>query len=277
MNDNIAKAWAIYQQHTRAEEGPKPTAAGTLSRCSDTGVCLRQRGFSALKVEPSETIDPGTLLAFSIGNTIHDEIQKAVQHVWPDATVEDQIDLSHLGVSLSGHCDGHIPAMDAILEIKTISGYCAKIAWQSDAPKREHVAQAALYALGLGVGHVLMVYIAKEQDFRAGIRPGDMREWLFGMDEQILDGVTPRELAQQELDRFHEVEVAVTAGLLPDPYAPGDTGELELIDYPAPYGVQTKGGYWGCRYCQFNGLCREAGLSPSVEEVSVLLEGLTYE
>lgn len=256
----ILDVWTEYQKFTRDLEGPKPTAADTLQRCSDAGNCLRQRGFAALRTPETEEIDPGTLLAFSIGTTIHEELQAAVLHAFPGATVEDQIDLSHLGVSLSGHCDGHIPEYDAILEIKTMSGYGAKVAWNDDAPKREHIAQAAMYAIGLGVGNVLLVYVAKEQDFRSGIRPGDSREWLIGMDDEACGmGVTPRELGQIEIDRFHEVEVALEAGRLPPRMAPNDRGELRPVDEVVPYGVKSKGGYWGCRYCRWNTLCVEVG------------------
>ena len=40
------------------ENGAKPTAAGTLMRCSDAGNCLRQRGFAAAKFTGSEKVAP---------------------------------------------------------------------------------------------------------------------------------------------------------------------------------------------------------------------------
>jgi hypothetical protein len=276
----IQDAWDHHSRLTRQEEGPKPTAAGTLMRVSDTGSCLRQRGFAAAGIPECEEIDAATLLAFQLGTSIHESLQAAVARMWPAAQIETPIDLSHTGVSLSGHTDGmwEIPAHSAnsvILEAKTVGGWAAKNVWLNG-PKRADVAQAALYASGTDSAAVLMVYVAKEKAWASkalpsGINPGDMREWLLPLHEpdDMFDGLSPHDLALQELGWFAEAEQSVTEGFLPRAQAPNDEGVLEFVEYPGPYGVQSKGGYWGCRYCRHNRTCAEVGPAAVELEVAV--------
>jgi len=273
----IQDAWDHHSQSLREEEGPKPTAAGTLMRVSDTGSCLRQRGFAAAGIPECEEIDGPTLLAFQLGTSIHESLQAAVARVWPDAEIETPIDLRSTGVSLSGHTDGVIDVDGGIvLEFKTVGSWAAKNVWLNG-PKREHVAQAALYAMGVEAEAVLMVYVAKEKawaskELPSGIAPGDMREWLLPMHQADyrLGDLSPYELAQQELEWFAEVEQSVKEGFLPRAQAPNDDGDLEFVEYPGPYGVQSKGGYWGCRYCRHNQTCAQVG--PAAVELEVAIK-----
>ena len=64
------------------ENGAKPTAAGTLMRCSDAGNCLRQRGFSASRFPEAHEFDTSTLIAFSLGTSMHELLQNAIGHVY---------------------------------------------------------------------------------------------------------------------------------------------------------------------------------------------------
>jgi len=266
--DDMFDVWATYMAHKRDEEGPKPTACGTLLRVSDTGSCLRQRALSALGVEESEEIDAGTLLAFQIGNSIHDALQQALLWKVDDAQVEIPIDLRSEGVSLSGHCDGLFD--DTILEIKTVGAYAAKLAWKKG-PKPEHVAQAALYAAGTGATHVLLVYVAKEKDWRAGISPGDMREWLFHVDDDAGEGYSPRDLGEIEMDRFKRVERSVDIGLVPARLIPNDDNDLVVESRPGLYGEKSSGS-WQCRYCRHNTTCQQLGEGQvPVREIGVML------
>jgi len=258
----IEQAWADYMLAKREADGPKPTAAGTLNRCSDAGGCVRALWFAAAGTPETEQIESGTLLAFEVGTAIHEALQEAVLAGWPDAEIERPIDLSKFGVSLSGHCDGIVEhdGVKAVLEFKTVGSYAAKLAWGEDQPKREHVAQAAMYAVGVDADAVRLVYVAKEGDWRAKIKPGDMREWEYGVDEITPHAATPRELAQIEFDRFSEVQVNLAEGWVPAAYAPNNAGDLEAVTSVAPYGVPSKGHpYWGCRYCRWNSVCAACG------------------
>jgi hypothetical protein len=265
------EVWHNHQNKVRNDQGPKPTAADTLFRCSDAGSCLRKRAFSALKMEETEAIGASTLLAFEIGNSIHDSIQEAFMADFGfECEVETAIDLTPHGVSLSGHTDGIITMPDGtkiILEIKTMSGFAAKLHFNGD-PKREHVAQAGMYALGVNADAILLVYVAKEGDFRAGIKPGMVQQWYFEMDQEALPYETVREIATAELDRFKMVEDALYAKVFPAALVPNDAGDLVLVDDPPDYG--SKGKPWNCAYCQHNSLCRSLGS----EETPLTLGGV---
>jgi hypothetical protein len=274
VNLTIEAVWDHHSRAVREEEGPKPTAAGTLNRVSDTGSCLRSRGFDAAGIAESEMIDPGTLLAFGIGDHIHGSLQAAIARCWPESRIEEPIDLSDLGVSLSGHTDGIIEMSGVgrvVVEIKTAGAYAASLAWRNG-PKAEHVAQAALYAMGENVNAdaVLLVYVAKEKSrpskaLPGGINPGDMREWLLPLDDpsEFHDGATPREMGELEIGWFAQVEQSIVEGFLPRAEAPDDEGGLQFIEYPVAYGVQHPSGtYWGCRYCRHNSTCVAVGPNP---------------
>ena len=104
------------------ENGAKPTAAGTLMRCSDAGNCLRQRGFAAAKFPEAHSFDTSTLIAFSLGTSMHELLQESIGHVH-GGEFEKVVDLSPLGVSLSGSSDGvvEVDVQTRLLEIKTMS------------------------------------------------------------------------------------------------------------------------------------------------------------
>ena len=257
---DVTELFAAYQLQKRLEDGPKPTAAGTLMRCSDAGSCIRKRGFAAIEAPETEEIGPETLLAFEIGNSIHEVLQEAfLNDPGLEVEVETPIDLSHLGVSLSGHTDGIITMPNGtkiILEIKTMSGFGAKMHFRGE-PKREHVAQAGLYALGVEADGILLVYVSKESDFRSGIRPGQIAQWYYGLDDEVFFGESVRSITEDELSDCADIESIVKNGMIPAPLVPNDTGAKVLVEDPPDYGG--KGSPWNCRYCLYNSLCRTVG------------------
>jgi len=252
----------IYGEYLEDRREPKPTACDTMLRMSSTGSCLRQRAFEAQKVAETNPIDHKTLIAFDIGNTVHEGIQAACQKAF-SGQYELPLDLTQsTGVSLSGSCDGLIFLEDGtqrLLEIKTTSSYGFKLA-RDGYPKMGHIAQAALYALAAEVDELWIVYVAKQDSWRDKISVGETLEWVIGMDEEIPEwGITPRQIAELELGWFRSVQEDMALGNLPAPYIPSDNGELEFQDSPSPYGVASKGGAWQCRYCRFNQLCTFVG------------------
>lgn len=240
------------------ENGAKPTAAGTLMRCSDAGNCLRQRGFSASRFPEAHEFDTSTLIAFSLGTSMHELLQNAIGHVY-GGEFEKVVDLSPLGVSLSGSADGvvEVDGQTRLLEIKTMSSYPFKLAKQTGLPKRQHVAQAALYAMGTPeVTHLWMVYLAKESGFK-GHKAGETIEWVIALDEELFDGFTPRQIAEQELDNFRSVQQSLSEEMLPDAVVFDDDGVDMLVEKPPAYG--SKGKPWNCCYCRYQSICEACG------------------
>jgi hypothetical protein len=240
------------------ENGAKPTAAGTLMRCSDAGNCLRQRGFAAAKFPEAHSFSTSTLIAFSLGTSMHELLQESIGHVH-GGEFEKVVDLSPLGVSLSGSSDGvvEVDGQTRLLEIKTCGAYPFKLAKQTGLPKRQHVAQAALYAMGTPeVTHLWMVYLAKESAFK-GHKAGETIEWVIELDEELFDGFTPRQIAEQELDNFRSVQQSLSEEMLPDAVVFDDDGVDMLVEKPPAYG--SKGKPWNCCYCRYQSICEACG------------------
>lgn len=239
-------------------DGPKPTASGTLMRCSDAFSCLRQRGFAAAKFPDAHSIGPDTLLAFSLGNAMHEVLQNAISNSYV-SEMEAVVDLSGSGVSLSGSADGVVivDGETRLLEIKTMSAYPFKLARQSGLPKRQHVAQAALYAMGFPeVTKLWIVYLAKESAFK-GHKAGETIEFILDLDEPTFEGLTPRQVAEGELENFRSVQNDLSNNMLPDAVVFDDDGVDMLVERPPAYGSSK--GQWQCRYCRFQSICEAVG------------------
>jgi hypothetical protein len=270
-------AFAKYLQDKREADGPKDTAAGTLLRCSDAQNCLRQRGFAAAKFPEVHSIDTTVLLAFSLGTSMHELLQESISNSY-DMESEAVVDLSGSGVSLSGSADGvvEVDGQTRLLEIKTMSAYPFKLAKESGMPKRQHVAQAALYAMGFPeVTHLWVVYLAKESGFR-GHKAGEMLEFVIDLDEQIIDGYTPRQIAEQELEHFRSVQKDLSEDMLPDAIVFDDNGADMLIEKPPAYGAAK--GQWQCRFCRYQSICEAVGPTQvTLEAARTHAEWLTHE
>lgn len=255
------------------EDGPKPTALGTKMRVSDAGSCERQRWYKGMNFDESETPDMQTLLAFHVGNSIHEFVQEAFQRqaVMGDVSVDCEVpvDCRPLGADLSGSADLVVTYSDGhkvVVEVKSASAYGSKLA--KEAPKREHVAQAGLYARGLGAQEIMIVYIAKETSFRDKVRAGDVYTHHYKLTDPVWgDGrlETVFDITEFELLRFKRVEALLDAGLLPHPlvFEDGDgqigLSRLKTVEEPGPYGKPSKNGHWECRYCLYNSLCYGIG------------------
>jgi len=252
-------AFAKHLSDKNEADGPKPTAAGTLLRCSDAQNCLRQRGFAAAKFPEAHSIDTNTLLAFSLGTSMHELLQESIGNVY-DGEFEAVVDLSGSGVSLSGSADGvvEVDGETMLLEIKTMGAYPFKMAKESGLPKRQHVAQAALYAMGFPeVTKLWMVYLAKESGFR-GHKAGEMLEFIIDLDEPTFEGLSPRQVAEGELENFRSVQNDLSNNMLPDAVVFDDNGVDMLVEKPPAYG-SSKGQPWNCRYCRYQSICEACG------------------
>ena len=285
---DVQKYWMEDQIRRRDEEGPKPTAFNTPFRVSDSGACIRKRTLSAFDAMESDEFSSQTYMAFEIGNAVHKSIQDALDcdgNGWyfeaerrsSDLEVSKKVGHGIEEFGLSGHCDGIITqngsGIQTIVEIKTVSGYAAKLAWPypgNDAgPKREHVAQATLYALGVEAESIMIVYVAKEGDYRSGIKAGDIMQWDFHLHEttDYWNGQTPYDIAMNELRHFQYASRYFSKGQVAPTLVPNDDGELKLI-IDRPEYMQKGGKPWNCAYCNYNTMCRS--LSEDEEPVEMI-------
>ena len=262
----------VGQLNKYNEEGAKPTALGTRLRVSDAGSCERQRWYKGMGFDESEVPDMQTLLAFHVGNAIHDFVQEAFQRQavmgGVSVDVEVPVDCRPLGVDMSGSADLVVTYSDGhkvVVEFKSASAYGSKLAKVE--PKREHVAQAGLYARGLGADEILIVYVAKETSFRDKVRAGDVYQHRFKLNDPVFEGrlETVFDITEFELMRYKRVEKDMDDGVLSYPFvfddADGqkDLSRLKTVEVPGPFGMASKKSHWECRYCLFNSLCLGVG------------------
>lgn len=288
MEPNTTALSDAFTHHLRVlntEEGPKPTADGTILRSSDAGKCARQIGFGALGFDKDYDYSDTTLRKFLVGNWWHETLQGAVLVPQWGGEAEFTVTYRDVGLSLSGDADGvytmkndvsPFPAK-VVLEIKSSAPYgywlqkraAGSKTWKPKAgvipgPKLDYIKQAGTYALAPQVQaeyiHIVVVNKADE---------GEWAEWLIGVDEPLdfADGRTVRNIVNTELSRLADIEEQVRAGVLPAPIHPED-GLIE--DPPAHDTEGGKGQPWYCRFCDFNATCRGLGTEALQTDMSPL-------
>ena len=256
-----------YLRRQREIEGAKPTACGTSLRGSEAYGCARKIALRIGGIPEAHEPNNETLLAFKLGNTMHELLQDSMHSLWSDFESEVVVDLRPLGFDMSGHADGlySIGDKQMVLEIKTQSSFGFKLALKANKPKIEHVCQAAIYAAGLGADAVHLVYICKEGSYRDGVKPGQMLEWRYDLTDDF-DGQTVEQIAMAELWRQQEIVDGVKDGRIPLRSCWDDkVNEFVVVDSPPPY--QGKGQPWNCRYCEHRDNCAPL----PTHEVSVAL------
>lgn len=254
----------IVADQLAADRTDRPYAAGARYRMSSARACARQIAFAALKVEPDHDLPTDTLAAFSVGDDWHRLIQKALIS-WSlrtdGATVFTEVECEIPEANLGGHADALVRFTDGssvLVEIKSMARFAFDLATEGrvgnvteePGPKIEHVTQAALYATALGADAVWIVYCCKDN--------GAMAEWLIPMGVGMYQGAgpTPRELANEELDRLRWIDGHVRAEQLPPRMIPGAGPEVAA---PPKWGSKGNGPLWRCAYCRWQPTCVRAG------------------
>ncbi len=242
-------AWENDLRAERDNEGPRPTATGTLMRASGVRGCARQLAFAAAGTPESEQITTDTLVAFTMGQHLHERMQAAMERAH-GMQCEVPIEITE---NVSGNADGVYTDPDGVLtvwEAKSKSNFGFRLAMK-DGPELKDCLQAAVNAIGIGALRVHMVYVCKESDFRSGVKQGQVEEWVidlmepFGADTLYNQGC-------DELARLESIARRIQQGVLPERSIPG----IGLIENPPRYQAP-KGAPWQCRYCQWNSICIE--------------------
>ena len=249
----VASTTHAYLRADREAEGPKPTAAGTMGRASGATGCYRQLALDMARVAECEEIDFTTLVAFKLGTAMHNELQSAMASLFTDFEAEVPVDLRPFGFDVSGSADGVLHVGDAltVVEIKTEKAFPFGLAVEAGVPKLSYITQAGIYAYGLGADAIQIATVCKETDYRKQLKPGQMAEWTYGMDDIVAEvGDTVRSVAESELTRMQRIADYVSDGVIPDRVIPGEG----LVEKPPPY--QGRGAPWQCRFCRHNSTCR---------------------
>lgn len=248
----------------REEAGPRDTATGSRLRASQALKCARAIGFEILGTPESRVIPPEVLMAFDVGQKFHERLQKVLVEQM-HAEIEVVADYGDI-LEMSGHADAvyeskmfnpNVPEDDwptkkYCVEIKTISGFgfmiCvgARKSNEGAGPKTEHVAQAAICAAAPNIDAKMlhMIYVDKDKH--------SIAEWFLDMDEPLdrYEGMSPRELAEAEMERMRGILGRLDNKMLPARHIPG-VGRVQKV--PDPDG---RGDPWQCRYCAWNELCK---------------------
>ena len=245
----------------RDEAGPKPTACGTPLRSSMAMKCERAVALDVAGVPGTAELGTTTLIAFRVGTSMHEFCQEAMAHAFPDLEAEALVDLRPMGFEVSGAADwlfthGEINGRPRRLvgELKTMGAFAFKLSRNEDAPKIEHIAQAAMYAIGLEADGVQMCYISKESgSWKDNIKPGQILEWIYEMDD-IVHGQSVYDIGMTELMRLQGIWELIQDGTVPPRHIPGHG----FVDSVPRVGSSDKP--WNCRYCDHNEVCSTMGV-----------------
>lgn len=240
----------------REEEGGRPTACGTAGRGSFAGSCSRNIAFQMLEAEETNPIDENSLIAFDVGQGLHDLLQEAMQ-VEYGMLCEQEVDLRPWGYNISGHADGIYDTADGsqlVWELKSKTSFGFSMAKRSLEPEKQDVAQASMYAMAVPDARgIHLVYMCKDSSYgKNATRAGETVEWIIDLDQPCpgQDGMTPRQIAVAEATRIDAIaSEALEDGLLPERFIPGE-GVVDFVPDP-----DSRDKPWRCRYCQWNALC----------------------
>lgn len=198
--------------------------------------CSRQVAFRVLGPAVDVEAEPfpfNALIAFRIGEDLHDLVQCAFEAEYPNFRREVEWSQGEV----TGRADGLYGDEDLqiVVEIKSVNRDGFMRAKRRDQPHIEHEMQANISAYALQAALLHIVYVNK------GAKPGEpvMLEWLIP--------ATP-DAAELELDRLRSIVTGLTStGTLPDRFMDGD-----VIDDPAKK-------KWPCAYCDYRPTCIALG------------------
>lgn len=269
-----------------AAQVPKPTALGTPMRYSSAHSCLRQMGYAAFGVEPSDPVDLAGAWVMHMGTMVHEACQKNLAVVFPNAEFEVA---SQLGESISGSCDAFIPEADmqavypmwhggnVLWELKTMGTYSFdkqiglnRMRTQTHAPegpKLAAITQAGMNALGIEkargieIGTILLGSITFEAVSKNKAKSLGLNDVSRVIAEFLIERSQWEPLARNEWERMEAAAENVEWGYLPPRLARDEHGTEVTLN---PLGRD-----WQCDYCQFRRICVQDGqASISITESS---------
>ncbi len=224
---------------------------GLHANASSAGACARAIGFRVAGLPASNPLTGDALFNFSVGDAIHEIIQRAMLAKIPSATAEIK---GVVGGIITCRADLKYVAEDGkyvCCEIKSVSDFAYKLAtgaklksngqWNkkdqvAEGPKREALLQASLSAKALGADYVAIIYARKTASKDDPI----IAEWRYKI-EDLEDEI------QTEFERLKSIVEMVKSNVIPDREYNG-----EVITNPAK-------ARWPCGYCGHKNSCIQLG------------------
>lgn len=204
---------------------------------SEAQKCSRQIAFRLLAMPGTSELTTTSLLAFDLGNRLHDHVQRAFAKLYPDSFTPETPWAFPPDNLVTGRADGIYTNEDGervVIEIKSMNPLTFSKCDRRGIPNYEHALQAHISAFVLGASLIHIVYVNK-----AGKQEDEpIIEWLAEADHAM---------AEIEIERLRSIVLQTNQGILPDTFYDGDT-----IDDPS----RKK---WPCAYCNWRDLCIQTG------------------
>lgn len=169
------------------------------------GACGRRNVYLLRGVEKQNIFDARILRVFANGHAVHERIQNMLEGMGLNA--ESEIPIVYEEPPIRGHADGVLEweGRKILIEIKSCSSTVFNNRLQWKAPKKEHVAQANIYAYVLGLDYIWVIYECKDTQ-----------------NTKIFEVKTDVEAAEKQISKWHAEWLCFKDGELPKrPYKPG--------------------------------------------------------
>ena len=274
-NPFIGRALAQQWLEKNHEEHKSHAVEGTKFRFSMAGSCSRALAYYMTQVEETDPIDEADAWRMGLGTMIHEALQEACITAFPGAKTEVKVQVP--GLNGSGHIDMVFheyrdgkPWVTAV-EIKSINGFGFKMAatgfkGPAEGPRRSHIQQGALGAMGVNADELIICYVAMENVSPSLAKYSD--DPVFGRftAQWTYDRASYMKYAIDEIDRVNFVIDALERGdsaVDIERSVEKDDGVIVSITNPSNGAwilqhedeVIDSGTVWNCNYCRWQSRC----------------------
>lgn len=249
--------------------------AGPL-RASWAGMCSRQIWYRLAGTEESNPNDMSSYWRMWLGTAIHDFIQAVTKESFPQALIEEPVNLNQLGMNGSSHVDMiqfDDDGVAEVIEIKSINGFgfkkaATRFSGPPEGPRTNAILQAALSAAALSTSREVsgcrLVYLSLEpvSPNLAYYTDNDLArftaEWELDIETCIRIGELEAARMQQVLDAYNLDSDVPPVGYIVLDTLP-ELFSIAKIVNPSTGATVTADGVggktWQCAYCNFQDTC----------------------
>lgn len=274
----VASAW--YEDYiARGKDELDFALPDSRWRASWAGSCARKIAYHAAGIEPSDPPTAADSYRFNTGSLVHEDIQRIVTKLWPDAKIEHKVRLGRYG---SAHVDLIING-DTLIELKTINGtgYRRMFGQYGEGARISAILQGCVsgYSYGPEIKRVIVAVFSLEvttpdkRDAYA-MPPTEWgrfaAQWTF--EREAFEPLAIQEIARMEkiVDRTDAEGYEVIPRIIPDPWMPPH----EIVSPgTSQYRERDRNGLakklvktWHCDYCEFQSTCADRIIEEQLKE-----------